>query len=66
LRCHTRHTAVELDITHSLPLLRGKKGKDTFNYKSSEALEQVAQRNGGCPIPEDTQGQAGGALSTLI
>ena len=25
----------------------------------SEALEQVAQRGGGCPIPGDTRGQAG-------
>jgi len=24
-----------------------------------EALAQVAQRDGGCPIPADTQGQAG-------
>ena len=32
----------------------------------SEALAQVAQRGGGCPIPGDSQGQAGGALSTLI
>jgi len=27
--------------------------------KSSEALEQVAQRRGGCPIPGDIQGQVG-------
>ena len=27
--------------------------------KSSEALEQVAQRSGGCSIPGDIQGQAG-------
>ena len=32
----------------------------------SEALAQVAQKGGGCPIPGDTQGQAGGALSILI
>ena len=27
--------------------------------KSGEALEQVVQRGGGCPIPGDTEGQAG-------
>ena len=28
--------------------------------KGSEALEQVAQRGGGCPVLADIQGQAGG------
>lgn len=32
----------------------------------SGALAQAAQRGGGYPIPGHTQGQAGGALSTLI
>ena len=35
-----------------------------FYNKCGEALEQVAQRGGGCPIPGDTKGQAGWALST--
>ena len=30
----------------------------------SAALARVAQRGDGCPIPADTQSQAGGALST--
>ena len=30
-----------------------------FYSKGGEALAQVAQRGGGCPIPGDTQGQAG-------
>ena len=30
-----------------------------FYNKGGEAVEQVAQRGGGCPIPEDTQGQVG-------
>ena len=30
-----------------------------FYCKYGEALEQVAQRGGGCPISEDTQSQAG-------
>jgi len=32
----------------------------------SEALAQVAQRGGGCPIPADTAGQAGRASEHLI
>ena len=35
-----------------------------FYSKGGEALAQVALRGGGCPIPGDTQGQAGEALST--
>ena len=30
-----------------------------FYSKDGEALEQIAQRDGGCPIPADIQGQAG-------
>ena len=30
-----------------------------FLNQDSEVQEQVAQRGGGCPIPEDIQGQAG-------
>ena len=37
-----------------------------FYDKGSYALAQVTQRGGGCPILGDTQGQAGGALSTLV
>ena len=32
----------------------------------SGALEQVAPRGGGCPIPRDTQGQAGWDSENLI
>ena len=35
-----------------------------FFTGSGEALEQAAQIGGGCPIPGNTQGQGGGALST--
>jgi len=35
-----------------------------FYNTDGEALAQVAQSGGGCPIPGDTQGQAGWALST--
>ena len=34
-----------------------------FHSKGNEALAQVAWRGGGAPIPGDTQGQAGQALS---
>ena len=30
-----------------------------FYSKAGEALEQIIQRGGGCPIPGDIQGQAG-------
>ena len=30
-----------------------------FYVQRGEALEQAAQRDGGCPVPGDTQGQAG-------
>jgi len=33
-------------------------------FKDGEAVAQAAQRGGGCSIPGDSQGQAGGALST--
>ena len=35
------------------------KYKEAFGSKGSEALAQVAWRGSGCPIPGDTQGQAG-------
>jgi len=35
-----------------------------FYSKGGEALAQVALRGGGCPIPGDTPGQSGEALST--
>ncbi len=38
--------------------------EEVFYNKGGEALAQVAQRGGGCPIPGDSQGQAGGALSS--
>ena len=34
--------------------------KKKYYDKGDEALEQVAQRCGGCRVPGDTQGQAGG------
>ena len=36
----------------------GRKGK-AFYSKGGEALEEVAHRGGGCPVPGNTQGQAG-------
>jgi len=33
-------------------------------YSDREALTQVTQRGDGCPIPADSHGQAGGALSS--
>ena len=36
----------------------GYKEKAFYN-KSGEAVEHVAQRGGGCPIPGNIQGQAG-------
>ena len=33
--------------------------EEAFYSEDGEALEQVAQRGGGCPIPRDIQGQAG-------
>ena len=38
--------------------------EEAFYSMGGEALAEVAQRRGGCLIPGDTQGQAGGALST--
>ena len=38
--------------------------KKFFFTKGSEALAQLAQRGGECPVLGDSQGQAGGALST--
>ena len=32
--------------------------EEVFYNKSGQALAQVAQRSGGCPVPGDTQGQA--------
>jgi len=37
-----------------------------FYHKSSEAVEQVAQRCGGWPIPGDIQSQAGRGFEHLI
>ena len=34
--------------------------------KVGEALAQVAQESGGCPIPGDTQGQAGWGSEHLM
>ena len=40
--------------------------EDVFYNKGGEALAQVAQRAGGCPIPGDTQGQAGQGSEHLM
>ena len=37
-----------------------------FYIKGGEALAQVAQSGGGCPSPEDTQGQAGWGSEHLM
>ena len=36
-----------------------------FSGSGGEALEQVAQRGGGCPIPGDTESQAGWGAEQL-
>ena len=38
--------------------------EDVVYSKRTETLAQVVQRDGGCPIPADSQGQAVGDLST--
>ena len=38
--------------------------EDVFYNKGGEALAQIAQRDGGCPIPRDIQGQTDGAVNT--
>jgi len=47
-------------------MVSNSKWRDKIGYKESvfyskgdEALEQIAQRGGGCPILGDVQGQAG-------
>ena len=40
--------------------------KTVFYDKSSEAVAQVAQRGGGCPVPGDTQGEAGPGSEHLM
>ena len=40
--------------------------EEAFYSKGDEALAQVVQRDGGCPIPGDTQGQAGWGSEQLI
>jgi len=39
--------------------------EEVFYSKGGEALDQVSQGGGGCPIPGDVQSQAGGTLSNL-
>ena len=45
--------------------LFGSEGKASFN-KGGEALAQVAQRCGGCPVLRDSQGQAGRGSEHLL
>jgi len=40
--------------------------EDVFYNSDDEALEQVTKRGGGCPIPGDIQGEAGGALCNVF
>ena len=50
-------------------LRQGRFGLDirrNFFTQSGDALEQVAQRGGRCPIPGDNQGQAGQGSEHLI
>ena len=38
---------------------KGRYKKEVLYNKGGDALAQVAQRGGGCPIPGDAQGQVG-------
>ena len=40
--------------------------KKVFYSEGGEALEQAAQRGGGCPVPGDTQGEAGPGSEHLM
>ena len=40
--------------------------EEVFYSKGGEALEQVAQRDGGCPITGDNQHQAGAGSEHLM
>ena len=40
--------------------------KEVFYSKGGKAVAQVAQKGGGCPIPGDTQGQAGWGSEYLM
>jgi len=40
--------------------------KKVFYKKGGEALAQVAQRGDGCPVPGDSQGQAGRGSEHLM
>jgi len=40
--------------------------EEGFYNKGGEELEQVARRGGGCPIPGNTQGQAGRGSEHLM
>jgi len=37
-----------------------------FYNNGGEALEQIAQRGGGCPVPGDIQGQAGSGSEQAV
>lgn len=39
--------------------------KEIFYNENGKGLACVAQRDGGCPVPENIQGQVGWALSNL-
>ena len=53
------HIPIFLIETEETPTKQNRGNTLFFYSKGGEALAQVAQRGGGCPIPGDTQGQAG-------
>lgn len=50
---------IRLMVLKALICTRDHQDCQTEDFQSRGALAQVAQRNGGCPIPADTQGQTG-------
>lgn len=59
--CWRRHEATQQVILLQETTSRSVMKAREVSTKFGEALEQVAQRCGGCPIPRDSQDQAGWA-----
>lgn len=67
--CQSSPTGFPLFVVKNSCLFQGYLSQDTylihvyndqvFYSKSAKALEQVAWRGGGCPIPEDIRGHNG-------